>query len=162
MPNEEMPQIFGFHPNADISKNMQQAKTLTDTLLQIGDVDGANRDMFEEDEGEDEDAPNSNRRLNKVKTIMTRAKDEQKRPEDEMMSAIINEITLILPNKLVDMDEVTVLFPVVRENSMNTVLTHELMRFNRLLSKILTTLDDLRAAQRGQILMTEQLLTTRV
>mmetsp|Transcript_5462 Transcript_5462/g.6714 ORF Transcript_5462/g.6714 Transcript_5462/m.6714 type:complete len:163 (-) Transcript_5462:1214-1702(-) len=162
MPNEEMPQIFGFHPNADISKNMQQAKTLTDTLLQIGDVDGANRDMLEEGEGEDEDAPNSNRRLNKVKTIMTRAKDEQKRPEDEMMSAIINDITLILPNKLVDMDEVTVLFPVVRENSMNTVLTHELMRFNRLLSKILTTLDDLRAAQRGQILMTEQLLTTRV
>lgn len=44
------------------------------------------------------------------------------------------------------MDEVQVLFPVVRENSMNTVLTHELMRFNRLLSKILTTLDDLRAA----------------
>ena len=44
------------------------------------------------------------------------------------------------------MDEVQVLFPVVRENSMNTVLTHELMRFNCLLSKILTTLDDLRAA----------------
>jgi len=33
MPNEEMPQIFGFHPNADISKNISQAKNLTEMLL---------------------------------------------------------------------------------------------------------------------------------
>lgn len=63
----------------------------------------------------------------------------------------------MLPKKLIDMDEVTVLFPVSRENSMNTVLTHELIRFNRLLSRILTTLEDLRLAQLGQILTTEQL-----
>ena len=55
----------------------------------------------------------------------------------------------MLPKKLVDMDEVTVLFPVSRRNSMNTVLTHELIRFNRLLSRILTTLEDLRLAQLG-------------
>ena len=53
------------------------------------------------------------------------------------------------------MDQVSVLFPVIRENSMNTVLTQELIRFNRLLSRVLTTLDDLKAAQKGQILMTE-------
>ena len=41
MPNEELPQIFGFHPNADISKNISQARNLTEILLQIGDVDGA-------------------------------------------------------------------------------------------------------------------------
>ena len=41
MPAEEMPQIFGFHPNADISKNIHQSQTLTGMLLQIGDVEGA-------------------------------------------------------------------------------------------------------------------------
>ena len=33
MPNEELPQIFGFHPNADISKNMFQARNMTELLL---------------------------------------------------------------------------------------------------------------------------------
>jgi len=53
------------------------------------------------------------------------------------------------------MDSVTKLFPVIRQNSMNTVLTHELIRFNRLLERILNTLEDLRLAQCGQILMTD-------
>ena len=55
------------------------------------------------------------------------------------------------------MEQVMILFPVMRENSMNTVLTQELIRFNRLLSKILQTLDDLQAAQKGEILMTDVL-----
>lgn len=33
MPTEELPQIFGFHQNADISKNLNQAKNLTENLL---------------------------------------------------------------------------------------------------------------------------------
>ena len=33
MPIEEMPEIFGFHPNADISKNQAQARNLTELLL---------------------------------------------------------------------------------------------------------------------------------
>lgn len=60
------------------------------------------------------------------------------------------------------MEIVTQLFPVVRENSMNTVLTQELIRFNNLLNKILTTMEDLKLAQKGAILMTEQLSVTRV
>ena len=60
------------------------------------------------------------------------------------------------------MDEVQLRFPVIRENSMNTVLTQEAIRFNNLLNKILMTLDDLKAAQKGSILMTEQLSATRI
>ena len=80
---------------------------------------------------------------------MLKAKEDVKRPQDEQLTTTCNEIASLLPKKLVDMDEVTVLFPVSRENSMNTVLTHELVRFNRLLGRILTTLEDLRLAQLG-------------
>ena len=60
------------------------------------------------------------------------------------------------------MEIVTQIFPVIRENSMNTVLTQELIRFNNLLKKILTTMEDLKLAQKGAILMTEQLSITRI
>lgn len=81
-----------------------------------------------------------------MKTIRQRAIDEQVKPEDAIMDTICSDITSNLPYKPVDMDTVFVLFPVQRENSMNTVLTQELIRFNRLLSKILSTLEDLKAA----------------
>lgn len=45
------------------------------------------------------------------------------------------------------MDQVTQIFPVIRENSLNTVLSQELNKFNNLLSKILNSLKDLKAAQ---------------
>jgi len=104
----------------------------------------------------------STKKLNKAKTIMYTAKLEVHKPEDELLQHICDEIAVKLPKELVNLEEVMVLFPVVRENSMNTVLTQELIRFNRLHSKILTTLAELKAAQLGQILMTEQLSLTRL
>ena len=41
MPNDEIPQIFGLHPNADITKNISETKQLLDKLLKIGQVEGA-------------------------------------------------------------------------------------------------------------------------
>ena len=145
MPTEELPQIFGFHPNADISKNMSQARSLTELLLQIGEVEGALAKKQDGDEG-DLDEGTGLKKLNKMKTIMQTAEKEQTKPEDELLQSIITDIKNNLPAKPVDMDQVMILFPVMRENSMNTVLTQELIRFNRLLSKILQTLDDLQAA----------------
>ena len=66
------------------------------------------------------------------------------KPQDELLSQTCTEIANVLPKKLVDMDEVHKRFPVCRQNSMNTVLTHELNRFNRLLDRILVTLENLR------------------
>ena len=69
MPSEEMPQIFGFHPNADIKKNQEQAENLTNLLLQIGEVEGARLGFDEDGEG-DTDAP---KKVNRMRTIMSRA-----------------------------------------------------------------------------------------
>ena len=120
MPNEELPQIFGFHQNADISKNISQARNLTELLLQIGDVDGAkSHKSMSEPEGDDEEAP---RKLNRMKTIMQRVQKETKRPEDELLESICADISMNLPSTLIDMDIVTHLFPIERSKSLNTVL----------------------------------------
>lgn len=74
---------------------------------------------------------------------------ETKKPEDELLETICQDISLNLPESLIDMDIVAHYFPVMRENSMNTVLSQEVLRFNNLLKKILTTLEDLKLAQKG-------------
>lgn len=72
-----------------------------------------------------------------------------------MLDRICEDIEMNLPGDLIDLEPVMEAFPIRRENSMNTVLIHEIMRFNRLLETILATLKDLHAAQLGEILMTE-------
>jgi len=43
MPLEEPPEIFGFHKNADITKNLQESNEILSCLLKIGDVQGTNQ-----------------------------------------------------------------------------------------------------------------------
>ena len=40
MPQDEIPQIFGFHPNADITKNLRLSEILLSLLRDVGDVEG--------------------------------------------------------------------------------------------------------------------------
>lgn len=144
MPTEEMPQIFGFHPNADISKNQTQARKLTELLLQIGDIDGTKN---ESEEKSSEQYESTEGRAKKAKTIMSQSTAVSTNPEDAMLDRICEEISLNLPDKIIDMESVIQIFPVIRENSLNTVLTQELNKFNNLLSQILNSLKDLKAAQ---------------
>lgn len=44
------------------------------------------------------------------------------------------------------MEHVQTLFPIIRDNSLNTVLTQECHKFNKLLSTILQSIHDLKAA----------------
>ena len=48
---------------------------------------------------------------------------ETKKPEDELLDNICQDISMNLPSEVIDMEMVTLLFPVVREKSLNTVLT---------------------------------------
>lgn len=60
MPTAEIPQLFGFHPNADITKNLGNAKIMLDSLLNIGEVEGTAPEK-EDDDSEDQETKRTER-----------------------------------------------------------------------------------------------------
>lgn len=56
-----------------------------------------------------------------------------------------------------DIEKALIMFPVRYEESMNTVLTQELIRFNRLIERVGTTLKDVQKAIKGLVVMSAEL-----
>ena len=75
---------------------------------------------------------------------------------DETLTELATDIASRLPD-LFDIEKVEVWFPVRFEESMNTVLTQELMRFNGLLSVVKKSLQDVVKAIKGEVVMSQQL-----
>jgi len=70
---------------------------------------------------------------------------------------LCSQILKKLPEKEFDVEIIQVVFPMKRDNSMNTVLVQEVLRFNRLLNIILKSLQDIELAHIGEIIMSESL-----
>ncbi|XP_012645608.2 dynein axonemal heavy chain 3 [Microcebus murinus] len=73
---------------------------------------------------------------------------------------VVEELALDILSKLpkdFNLEEVMKLYPVVYEESMNTVLRQELIRFNRLTKVVRRSLIDLGRAIKGQVLMSSEL-----
>jgi len=158
MPNSELPQLFGFHPNADITKNLNQAKTLLDLLQTIGEVEGTK--LQEEDEIEE--GEQSKRPRNVFTSLSIASGDKTTRSvinmtQEELIAKACRTIIDKLPRTAFDVQEIQKKFPINRENSMNTVLLQEIMRFNKLYYLITKTIEKILQAQRGDILMTDEL-----
>ena len=159
MPDTEPPQIFGFHPNADITKDRNRAGELVNQLLKMGEVEGCVQD--EEEEEKPGPTPAQDPLLLDFKSVSQRSTKskgkggrplsarnllQQKLPEDQRLDEICDEIFEILPETDIDVETCLVLFPTRRENSINTVLTQEVMRFNKLYNTIIQTLENLQKA----------------
>ena len=71
-------------------------------LIQIGEVDGAKRHFVDEEFPEGEQTKSKKKR-----TIMSRASDDLKKPEDELLEAICDDITSNLRSTTIDMETVT-------------------------------------------------------
>uniref|UniRef100_A0A8B9YXV7 Dynein axonemal heavy chain 3 n=1 Tax=Bos mutus grunniens TaxID=30521 RepID=A0A8B9YXV7_BOSMU len=74
----------------------------------------------------------------------------------EVVEDLAQDILSKLPNEF-DLELVMKLYPVVYEESMNTVLRQELIRFNRLTEVVHRSLIDLGRAIKGQVLMSSEL-----
>ncbi|CAD8159976.1 unnamed protein product [Paramecium pentaurelia] len=116
------PQIFGFHPNADITKDMNETNLILESLLLCSAQGSSSSGQSFEQVLEQ-----------LVKTIMTDFPDE------------------------FNYEQATEKYPFNPKESMNTVLTQELTRFNKLINIIRKSMDDLKLALMGKILMSPQL-----
>ncbi|EDM17633.1 rCG40149 [Rattus norvegicus] len=74
----------------------------------------------------------------------------------EVVEELAQDILSKLPKDF-NLEEVMKLYPVVYEESMNTVLRQELIRFNRLTKVVRRSLIDLGRAIKGQVLMSSEL-----
>ena len=119
MPNITHPSVFGFHANADITKDIGESNLLFDTMLLCSGSGGG---------------------------------ESGGSKMDELLSSIVQGILHGFPQPF-DIDKVCAQYPTDYNESMNTVLTQEIKRFNVLIELILQSLKDMEKALKGLVMM---------
>jgi dynein heavy chain len=76
--------------------------------------------------------------------------------KEDAILGVAKDIATKIPENF-DMEYAQLKYPVLWEESMNTVLCQELIRFNNLLSKIRSTLDNIQKAVKGLVVMSSEL-----
>lgn len=120
LPNFAPPGIFGFHPNADITKNQNEAGLIFNSMLLTQSTGGGGGDGSVS-----------------VESIVTK----------------IAEGILADPPEVFNEEEAGKKYPPSYKESMNTVLTQEVLRFNNLSRTVKSSLQDLLKAIKGMIPM---------
>jgi len=124
LPVQVHPEVFGFHENADITKDQQETNLLLDSILLTLDSGSSGGGKSQEEILED------------------------------LANDILAKLDAFLPNeKGFDVELVAEKYPVLYEESMNTVLQQECLRYNKLTCQIRKSLKDLKKALKGQIVM---------
>ena len=126
LPTHAAPEVFGLHSNADISKDAQEASAFTDALLKTQRGSGGGG-------GGSSGSSSAQSR-------------------EEVLDALAADILARLPPDF-DLLVAQHRYPVDYHESMNTVLTQELVRFNGLTSTVRRQLGDLRRALIGEVVM---------
>ncbi|KAK9870895.1 hypothetical protein WA026_009851 [Henosepilachna vigintioctopunctata] len=121
-PINDDPEVFGLHPNADITFAQALTTSCLSTLLML-----------------------------QPKQVGGAAASQE-----EVTGSTAKDILDKLPPQF-DLDEISEKYPVLYEESLNTVIIQEAIRYNKLLSVISSTLKDLLKALKGLVVMSEAL-----
>lgn len=146
LPFTEGPEVFGLNENANISTAINETNGLLGTALSLQPRGGSGG-------GEKKAAAAGGD--DKSKAAAAAAPAAPSSPDDILL-ALTSSISTSLPD-LFDIEAVEVAFPVAFEESMNTVLTQECMRFNTLLSVVKRSLVELSLAIKGLSVMSAEL-----
>jgi dynein heavy chain len=151
LPLSDGPEIFGLHENAAITTALTEMRALLSTglaVLPAGTSKGS------KPEGE------ANKETAETKDASSTARPAAKQVAAGGASAGILTLTGELLAKLpasFDVEDVARKFPVRHEQSMNTVLVQELIRYNKLLGVVRSSLTQLSDAVQGLVVMSAQL-----
>lgn len=122
LPMNADPEMFGLHPNANISCDRGETYDMFDILL----------------------------------SLQPRTATSGTRTREEEIARAVAALRTRLPGNF-DLDTINAKFPVKYEESMNTVLVQECLRYNKLLAVMKATLKSLAKALIGQLVMSEEL-----
>lgn len=122
LPQFPEPEIFGFHANAAITKNMNETNATLEAILLTQQSGGGGADS------------NQDATVNKI------------------ADSVLKDVPLPF-----NVREAEKKFPVKYEQSMNTVLTQELTRYNSLISTIRNSMNEMKKAIKGEVLLSPEL-----
>ena len=91
-----------------------------------------------------------------VLSLQPRAASGGGKSRDEVLDETAADILKGMPD-LFNLEQVSDAYPTKYEESMNTVLQQECIRYNKVIAKVLASLRDVRKALKGEVVMTSEL-----
>jgi len=128
LPVEDTADVFGLHDNININVAVSEATTMFELALSLQPKVGGDLGATSGSEGS----------------------------RDSVLMGRATELEAQIPAEF-DILSVSAQYPILYEDSMNTVLLQELERYNRLIQVATSTLRDLKRALKGEILMSDSL-----
>jgi len=122
LPIIALPEVFGLHENADITKDQGETDLLFETIL----------------------------------LTMGKGESGSGKGQDELVGEVAEAISHQVP-KPFDLEAANYKYPVDYNESMNTVLCQELVRYNRLISVVHSSIGSLKLAIKGLVVMSSDL-----
>ena len=155
------PDVFGFHSNATITKDQNETNLLFSSILLT--QAGSSRDDNDDDDAQDDE--NGSNDSNNENNDQNNEDDDNDKKESKAGNSLSREEIILevasqnvgkMPD-LFDMEMTALRYPIKWEESMNTVITQELERFNSLNRVILKSLTNIQKAVKGVVVMSEEL-----